>query len=159
MTITAIAQVGTGQTSSSEKIKTEENAQLPLFPGCEELDAPNEDLQDCSKSKLLEFVYKHVEYPGIARENGVEGTVVIQFIIEKDGTVSEEKIIRDIGANCGKAALVVVDKMREEGILWKPGIKNNEAARVLYTLPVKFTLHKKKRKKRKKKKKKKKKKK
>ena len=113
---------------------------MPRFPGCEGLEGNKADKKACSDKKLLEYLYKHLKYPSIARENRVEGRVYIQFVIEKDGSVSNGKIIRDIGAGCGLAALKVVNDMNSLHSKWTPGSQRGNAVRVLYTLPVSFKL-------------------
>ena len=70
---------------------------MPRFPGCEDKGSAAEKKQ-CADKKMLEFIYKNIKYPAIARENGVEGTCVIQFVVEKDGAIADAKVVRDIGA-------------------------------------------------------------
>ena len=107
--------------------------QMPLFSkSC--LDEENKD--QCSGAKLLSFVHSHMTYPAIARENNIEGTVVIQFVIEKDGSISNPKIMKDIGGGCGKEALRVVKLMDK----WLPGRQRDHLVRVRFNLPVKFKL-------------------
>ena len=85
---------------------------------------------------MLKYLYKHIKYPKIARENGIEGMVVIQFIVGKDGKISDAKIVREIGGGCGKAALDVVEEMPE----WIPGKQRLRNVNVRFNLPVKFKL-------------------
>lgn len=113
--------------------------EMPRFPGCEELTSPEEKRQ-CSGEKLLEFLYQNLTYPPLARENCVEGTVVIQFVVEKDGTVTNATIVRDIGAHCGEAALDAVNLMNEQGLKWIPGRQRGRVVRVQFNLPVKFRI-------------------
>lgn len=112
---------------------------MPRFPGCEDLGNKKEK-EECAKGKLLEFIYENIEYPSIARENGVEGTVVISFVVEKDGKVKESKIVREIGGGCGDEALRVVELMNAEGKRWTPGKQRGKPVRVMFNLPVKFKL-------------------
>ncbi|MEY3050767.1 MAG: hypothetical protein RLY31_552 [Bacteroidota bacterium] len=109
--------------------------QQPLFPGCE--DVPDKkDRQACADEKLLAFIYRNIRYPEMARENGVEGMVVIQFVVEQDGSISEPNLVRDIGAGCGEEAKRVVMSMPA----WNPGKQRDRAVRVMFTLPVRFKL-------------------
>ncbi|HRF42585.1 MAG TPA: TonB family protein, partial [Saprospiraceae bacterium] len=113
--------------------------QMPRFPGCEneaDLFAKN----DCSNNKVKDFISKNMKYPAIARENGVQGTVVITFVVEKDGSLSDIKLVRDIGAGCGQEALRLVNLMQEQGLRWTPGQHQGNTVRVQYNLPVKFKL-------------------
>lgn len=113
--------------------------QMPRFPGCD--DAGTDAEKDaCAGKKLLEYIYKNIKYPTIARENGVEGTAVISFVVEKDGSITDAKLLRDPGAGTGDEALRVVEKMNELPNKWTPGKQRNEAVRVQFNLPVKFRL-------------------
>lgn len=114
--------------------------QMPRFPGCEDISGSNEEKKACADKKMLEFIYKNIKYPAIARENGVEGSVVIQFVVEKNGKVTDAKLVRDIGAGTGDEALRVVNLMNKEGIKWTPGKQRGRPVRVQFTLPVKFKL-------------------
>jgi len=115
--------------------------EMPRFPApeCENLGTMQEK-KACSDKAMLEFIYKNIKYPAIARENGVEGTVVIQFVVEKDGSIAQAKILRDIGAQCGGEALRVVNLMNEKGLSWVPGKQRGRSVRVQFNLPVKFRL-------------------
>ena len=112
---------------------------MPRFPGCEDLSS-KEERKQCADKKMLEFIYKNIKYPAIARENGVEGTVVIQFVVEKNGEIKDAAIVRDIGAQCGQEALRVVNLMNDQKIKWIPGMQRGRAVRVQFNLPVKFRL-------------------
>jgi len=123
---------------------------MPMFPGCEEM-LDLKERQECSTKNMLMFIYRNLKYPTKARENGVEGMVVAQFIIEKDGSISEIAIVKDLGGNLGNAVIDVMDLMKEQKV-WSPGIQDGTAVRVKYTLPVKFKLESNKKRKKKKKK-------
>lgn len=113
--------------------------EMPRFPGCEN-EPTVEAKKACADKKMLEFIYKNIKYPAIARENGVEGTAVITFVVEKDGTVKDARIVRDIGAQCGQEALRVVNMMNEQNIKWIPGKQRGRPVRVQFNLPVRFKL-------------------
>ncbi len=107
----------------------------PLFPGCD--DIKEKDAQrKCSEEKMLQFIYGNIQYPSIARENGVEGMVVVQFVVEKDGSCTNINVIRDIGAGCGDEAKRIVQIMPK----WSPGRQRDRPVRVMFTLPVRFKL-------------------
>lgn len=113
--------------------------EMPRFPGCE--NEPDEEVRkECATQKMLEFIYEHITYPPIARENGVEGTVVIRFIVDKDGLVKEPTVLRDIGALCGEEALRVVKLMNNMPEKWIPGKQRGKPVKVYFNLPVKFKL-------------------
>ena len=109
------------------------------FPGCEE-NGESEEQKACAQKKLLEFIYGNIKYPAIARENGVEGMAVVSFVIEKDGKVTDAKVVRNPGAKTGEEALRVVELMNQEGIRWNPGQQGGRNVRVQFNLPVKFKL-------------------
>ena len=113
--------------------------EMPRFPGCEDLGSMAEK-KKCADKKMLEFIYKNIKYPAIARENGVEGMVVITFVVEKDGSVTDARVVRDIGAQCGQEALRVVNLMNTKGIKWHPGKQRGRSVRVQFNLPVRFKL-------------------
>ena len=108
---------------------------MPRFPGCEDT-SNKEERKKCAEQKMLEYIYKNIKYPAIARENGVEGTVVITFVVEKDGTITDAQVARDIGAQCGQEALRVFNQMPS----WIPGKQRGRSVRVQFNLPVKFKL-------------------
>ena len=113
--------------------------EMPRFPGCEHI-ANYEESKKCADKKMLEFIYKNIKYPQIARENNVEGTAVVAFVVEKDGSISNIKILRDPGAECGTEAVRVVELMRDLPQKWIPGQQGNENVRVQFNLPVRFRL-------------------
>ncbi|SEP97179.1 energy transducer TonB [Neolewinella agarilytica] len=115
--------------------------QMPLF-GEDCFDLPSADRKSCSDRQLLGFVQSRVQYPSMARENGVEGTVVIQFTVEKDGTISDVVPARKVGAGCTEAALKAVNAITKEGRLFQPGMQAGRKVRVRFNLPVKFQLQK-----------------
>ena len=114
--------------------------QMPRFPGCESLDGDNKAKQDCATSRLLDYLYGNIKYPALARQNGIQGLAVIQFVVEPTGQISQIELMRDPGAGCGKEAVRVVNQMNEMDQLWTPGKQRGRPVRVLYTLPVKFKL-------------------
>ena len=116
----------------------------PRFPGCEELSS-NEEKKKCSDKKLLEYIYAHIQYPAYAKEHGVQGRCVVSFIVEKDGKLTNSKIIKDIGGGCGEASLAVVHGMSDPEFIrtqgrWIAGVDHGVVARVLYYMPVNFRL-------------------
>jgi len=112
--------------------------EMPRFPGCE--DKPKAERKACADQKMLQFIYKNIKYPAIARENGVEGSVVIRFYIDKDGSVKEPQILKDIGAGTGSEAMRVVNMMNGMSEKWTPGKQRGKPVKVYFNLPVKFRL-------------------
>lgn len=85
---------------------------------------------------LNDFMAKNLHYPQVARDSNIQGRVFVQFVVEKDGTITNPKVTRDIGGDCGEEALRVVRMMPK----WKTGMRKGKAVRVQYTLPVVFEL-------------------
>ncbi|MCB9080448.1 MAG: energy transducer TonB [Lewinellaceae bacterium] len=112
---------------------------MPLFPGCEN-EKTKEEKRQCSDRKVLEYVFKHLKCPVIARENGIEGTAVVQFVIDTDGTVTDVSILKDIGGGCGEEAARVINGMNEDNIKWTPGRQRGRPVKVQFRLPVRFKL-------------------
>lgn len=111
--------------------------EMPRFKGCEEEGLSKKEKYTCAEGKLLAHLANELRYPAIARENGVQGTVVIRFVVEKDGSISGAEIVRNIGAGCGREALRVVENMPD----WLPGKQRGNKVRVQYNLPVRFRLN------------------
>lgn len=82
------------------------------------------------------FLQKNLHYPIIARENGVQGKVLVSFVVEKDGHLSDIKVIRGIGSGCDEEAVRVL----KLAPAWKPGMQNGRPVRVQYTIPMNFEL-------------------
>lgn len=87
---------------------------------------------------MYAFIQKNLIYPEKAKAEGIEGRVFITFTIEKDGSVSNVKILRGIGGGCDEVAKEVVEKMPK----WKPGKQRGKPVRVQFNLPIKFELEK-----------------
>jgi len=85
---------------------------------------------------LNEYLSSNIHYPKYAMKKNIEGRVIVGFIIDEDGTVSEAKVVRGIGGGCDEEALRVVAEMP----LWDAGSQNGKVVRVSYTLPIKFRL-------------------
>ncbi len=113
--------------------------QMPMFPGCED-ESNIEVKKRCSDQKLLDFIYKNIKYPSVARNNHIEGTVILKFVIDEKGRVDNINILKDIGGNCGKEAERVINLMNEQNIRWEPGKQRGRPVKVWFMLPVKFRL-------------------
>lgn len=131
----------------SESLSPEEDEifkrvkQMPRFPGCEDLIGREREKKKCAEEKIIQYLYKNLKYPAIARINKVEGTVVIQFLVDVDGFLNEIKVVKDIGKGCGEAALKVIHSMNDMDQRWTPGMQKGREVSVYYTLPVRFRLH------------------
>src|SRR5476651_1541300 len=85
---------------------------------------------------LAKFLQKNIRYPSIAKENNIQGKVYIQFVVERDGSLTDIKVIREPGSGTGDEAVRVL-KISPH---WKPGVQNGKPVRVQFTLPVDFSL-------------------
>lgn len=85
---------------------------------------------------LNDYLQTQLRYPQQARDAGIEGKVTIQFVVNEDGTVSNAKILKGIGAGCDEEAIRVINSMPK----WKPGKQNGKSIKVYYTLPIRFLL-------------------
>lgn len=96
--------------------------QMPSFPG--------------GPSALMEWLSNNVKYPVVALENGVQGRVVVSFVVERDGSITDVKVVRGVDPSLDKEASRVVRAMPR----WIPGKQNGSAVRVKYNVPVAFRL-------------------
>lgn len=87
-------------------------------------------------SALMQYLSNNIQYPEASQEKGVQGRVVVQFIVNKDGSISDPVVARSVDPNLDKEALRLVSSMPK----WKPGIQRGKPVRVRYTLPVAFKL-------------------
>lgn len=112
--------------------------EMPRFPGCDDvLDV--DEKYECSDKKLNDFIINHIEYPEAAIINRTEGTVYFQFIVNKDGALSDFTLLRGIGDGWVPAVRNVL-KLMNENHKWIPGKSKGKPVRVLYTLPVDLKL-------------------
>ena len=124
----------TGKTPPDEIFQAVE--EMPRFPGCEDEDLPKEEKQACAERKMLKYIYQKVKYPELAKEANIEGTALISFVIEKDGSIDQIKILKDPGGGCGREAQRVVKTMPD----WIPGKQRGRTVRVRYNLPIRYRL-------------------
>ena len=96
--------------------------EMPSFPG--------------GQGALMAFLSSNIKYPVVAQENGVQGRVIVGFVVEKDGSISDVKVMRSVDPSLDREAQRVVKAMPK----WKPGKQNGSAVRVKYTVPVVFRL-------------------
>lgn len=85
---------------------------------------------------LMQFLGKNIKYPTIAQENGTQGRVIVQFVVNRDGTIVDPKVVKSVDPYLDKEALRVILSMPK----WKPGMQRGKAVRVKFTVPVMFRL-------------------
>ena len=108
--------------------------EMPRFPGCEDLSLSKDELYQCANKKLFEFIYSNLKYPPI--DAHVEGMIVVQFTVEKDGRLTDTKVIKGFSPSIEKELIRLVDKMPR----WIPGRQSGKEVRVRFNLPVKIRL-------------------
>lgn len=96
--------------------------EMPSFPG--------------GQGALMSYLASNIEYPVVAQENGVQGRVIVSFVVERDGSISDVRVARSVDPSLDREAQRVVKSMPR----WKPGKQNGSAVRVKYTVPVVFRL-------------------
>ena len=96
--------------------------EMPSFPG--------------GNAALMSYLNSNTKYPVVAQENGVQGRVIISFVVERDGSISDVKVARSVDPSLDREAQRVVKSMPR----WTPGKQNGQAVRVKYTVPVVFRL-------------------
>ena len=96
--------------------------EMPSFPG--------------GLEELYKWIDNNVQYPAVARENGIEGRVILKFIVEKDGSLSDSTVIHSVHPMVDREALRLVGQMPK----WNPGKRAGIPVRVRYCLPIKFKL-------------------
>ncbi len=109
-------------------------AEMPRFPGCESED--EKKIEKCAKQKMDEYIKQNLVYPKQAIAEGIEGTVVIRALVEKDGSLSGITCVRDIGGGCGAEAIRIFENMPK----WRPGYQRGRTVEVQINIPVKFSL-------------------
>ena len=93
---------------------------MPQYPGGEDA--------------LMKYLAININYPSDSKDSGVQGTVYASFIVEKDGSITNVKILRSLSNSCDKEVIQVIKAMPN----WKPGEQGGKPARVQFNLPVKF---------------------
>jgi protein TonB len=96
--------------------------QMPSFPG--------------GDAALTQYLSSNVKYPAVAVENGIQGRVVCKFVVERDGSITDVRVVKSVDPSLDKEAVRVIRAMPR----WFPGRQNGAAVRVNYTVPVRFSL-------------------
>lgn len=123
--------------------KEEEIVEDDLVPKIEEEDFSKQKICDIVEEmpsypdgdvKLMEYIAQNINYPQEALESGIQGRVFVSFVVEPNGSITNEKVLRGIGYGCDEEALRVVKEMPK----WTPGKRKGKPVRVAVTIPVKF---------------------
>ena len=123
-----------GEASDNKEADTQQEAKIDengIHQVCEEMPEFPGGMQECMK-----WLGKNIKYPTTAQEKGIQGRVIMQFVVERDGSITEPKVVRGVDPDLDKEALRVISIMPN----WKPGMQKGKAVRVKYTLPVAYRL-------------------
>ncbi len=128
-----------------EKLKSDEVAnesgimrqveEMPIMKTCATLQ-DSAVRKQCSDRTMLEYVYRNIRYPAIAREHGIEGMVIASFVIERDGSIAEVEIPRGLCQSIKNECERIVKNMPA----WHPGMHDGKPVRVFFNLPIRFKL-------------------
>jgi TonB family protein len=99
-----------------------------------------DSVKRCSETQLLNLLSANIQYPNEAREQNIQGTVVLNFVVEPNGRVSTIQLLKDIGGGCGAEAIRVLKAFDEAGLRWSPASSGGRPVRVKYTIPLRFRL-------------------
>ena len=113
------------------EVEEEEVEEQQIFQVVEEMPEFPGGMGECMK-----FLAKNIKYPTIAQENGVQGRVIVQFVVNRDGSIVDPVVMRGVDPHLDKEALRVIGMMPK----WKPGKQRGKEVRVKYTVPVMFRL-------------------
>ena len=113
------------------EVEEEEVEEQQIFQVVEEMPEFPGGMGECMK-----FLSKNIKYPTISQENGVQGRVIVQFVVNRDGSIVDPVVVRGVDPYLDKEALRVIQMMPK----WKPGKQRGKAVRVKYTVPVMFRL-------------------
>ena len=113
--------------------KKEESEEQVIFQVVEEMPSFPGGMKEC-----MIFLAKNIKYPVEAQKAGIEGRVIVQFVVDKDGSITDTKVVRGVSPEIDAEALRVLDVMPK----WNPGKQRGKAVAVKYTLPMMFRLQK-----------------
>lgn len=114
------------------EVEVEEPEEQTIFEVVEEMP----EFPNGGQAGLMQYLAKNIKYPTIAQENGTQGRVVCQFVVNKDGSIVDVKVLRGVDPYLDKEAVRVISTMPK----WKPGKQRGKPVRVKYTVPVMFRL-------------------
>lgn len=109
---------------------------MPMFPGCLQYAGVDSVARDCANNKMYKHIFENIRYPAKARENGIQGQVIVRFIVSRQGEILDPVIVRSVGGGCDEEVLRVVNGMPN----WIPGKQDGIPVETRFTMPVKFIL-------------------
>lgn len=121
--VTKTASAQSGKQEGSQQTVYDMVTQAPAFPG--------------GQQAMKQFIKENMKYPQIAKENGIQGRVILQFVVDETGKVTDPKVLRGIDPSLDTEAIRLVNSMPR----WTPGQQDGKAVAVRYTMPVIFSLN------------------
>jgi protein TonB len=125
------AQVQTYTPPPPPKAKEREEEEEEIFVVVE-----NQPEFPGGQAAMMKFLSENIKYPVIAQENGIQGRVICNFVVERDGSITDVQVVRGVDPSLDKEAVRVIQSMPR----WKPGMQRGKPVRVRFTLPVVFRL-------------------
>lgn len=113
--------------------------EMPRFPGCEDLEGSIQEKKRYADQKLLHYIYNNWRVPPIAIEKQVCESIILSFIVDKQGKIREVTVLKEPGYEMGASMAKVIQAMNELPP-WRPGQLNGEAVAVKYMFPVRYHL-------------------
>jgi TonB family protein len=120
-----------------------ERLPYPLTRSCNPAQHPtwtDDSIRRCAEIQLLALLSQNIRYPEPARLNNTEGTVVVSFVVEPTGRMTNYKLLKDIGDGCGDEALRVLKALDTIGLRWQPAQREGKPVRMRQSLPLRFKL-------------------
>ncbi|MCQ2131882.1 MAG: energy transducer TonB [Bacteroidaceae bacterium] len=117
-----VAPIGPVEVDGGEDEIFQVVEQMPQFPG--------------GDAALMQYLSKNIKYPASAQENNIQGRAIIEFVVNKDGSIVDPKVVKSLDKACDQEAMRVIKAMPK----WKPGMQRGKPVRVKYTVPVAFRL-------------------
>jgi protein TonB len=112
--------------------KVEEDEEVQIFTVVESMPS-----YPGGEAARIEYLNANIKYPQMARESGIQGRVFVTFVVEKDGSVTDVKVLRGIGGGCDEEAIRVIKNMPK----WDPGKQRGKPVRVQFNMPILFKLN------------------
>ena len=122
LTLTAMSNAMAQQEVALEEKVYEVVEEMPSFPG--------------GQGAMFEFIANNIQYPIVAEENGVQGRVLVSFVIKKDGSLSNVRVVKSVDPALDKEAVRLIKSMPK----WSPGKEKGQFVNVKFTVPVTFRL-------------------
>lgn len=142
LTILALLTISCSTPRQNLRTLTDENATSSFYEASkDELEVILQDVEEEPEfeggvENLYYYLNRNIKFPQAALEGECQGKVIVRFVVETDGSISNIEVTKDIGGGCGEEAVRVIKEMPK----WKPGKVNGKPVRVIFSLPISFEL-------------------